>query len=355
MLKLRVGARKVIRTDDVVVSTVRPNLNAVAMVPAELNGQIASTGFCVLRANRDLAEPRYVFYRAISSDFVGALTARVRGASYPAVSDRDVLDMEIPVPTLSEQRRIVAILDEADRLRHLRADADAKADRILPALFLKMFGDPSTNPMGWPERAIGDLCQIVSGATPKTNRSEYWGGNIAWATPKDLSGLDGWVLEHTERTLTAEGLANCSATMMPEGAVLLSTRAPIGLVAVSGIPVCTNQGFKSLLCGPEVDPWYVFAWCKLRTSFLNSLGHGATFREISRRIMEEVLLPTPPIADQRRFHAALEQLQRLRMRALSARARSNDLFIQMLNRAFSGPRKGSSRKSHAAKGIAETA
>ena len=329
-------ARQVIRTGDVLVSTVRPNLNAVAMVPAELDRAIASTGFCVLRAKKDLVDPRYIFFQTRSPAFIEALTATARGASYPAVSEVDVKNQSIPVPPPAEQRRIIDVLDQTDRLRCLRAETDAKADRLLPALFLRKFGDPGTNPMGWKERRIGDLCNVVSGATPKTNRDEYWGGNVAWATPKDLSRLDDWTLDRTERTLTDDGFASCSATMLPEGSVLLSSRAPIGLVAISGIPVCTNQGFKSLVCGPEVDPWYLFAWCKLRTSFLQSLGHGATFKELSKRTMSTVQLPVPPMSAQAGFRAQMEQLHNTRQQARNASTRTRSLFLQLLGSAFSG-------------------
>ena len=135
-------------------STVRPNLNAVATVPKELDGEIASTGFCVLRAKRELVEPRYLFYRAISADFVRELTSKARGANYPAVSDREVKNVGIPLPAPPEQRRIVEILDQVDCLRRLRADADIKTDHILQALFLKMFR-PGDSPAG--EEPLGKL------------------------------------------------------------------------------------------------------------------------------------------------------------------------------------------------------
>ena len=329
-------ARKVIRKDDVLVSTVRPNLNAVAMVPASLDGEVASTGFCVLRPNRDCVEPRYLFYWTTTSTFVDALTSRVRGANYPAVADHDVKEVTIPLPPPAEQRRIVEILDQADHLRRLQTEAAVKANRILPALFIKMFGNPETNPMRWTIKRIGDVCNIVSGATPKTNQPEFWGGGIPWATPKDLSALDGWSLDHTERTLTDEGLASCSATMMAEKSVLLSSRAPIGLVAVSGVPMCTNQGFKNLVCGPEIEPWYLFGWCKLRRTFLQSLGRGATFKEISKRIVESVELPVPPIKEQRRFREILESLMSVEHEQRRSMRRVAALLDVLFSRAFSG-------------------
>ena len=279
------------------------------------------------------------FHAGRIADLAGSTT-------FKEVSKSTLKRFCIPFPPIFEQRRIVEILDQADRLRRLRAEANAIADRILPALFIKMFGDPATNPMRWPIKRIGDVCNIVSGATPKTNRPEFWGGGILWATPKDLSALEGWSLDHTERTLTEEGLASCSATMMPEKSVLLSSRAPIGLIAVAGVPMCTNQGFKSLVCGPDIDPWYLFGWCKLRRTFLQSLGRGATFKEVSKRIVESVELPVPSIMEQRRFREILESLRSIeRERRWSVR-RVAALLDVLFNRAFSGDLTASWRSRH---------
>ena len=308
-----------------------------------------------IRLAIDIAEPAYVAHylhwvwkRGILR---GLITQWVNQA---AINRRQLSTIKLPLPPLAEQRRTVEILDQAHRLRGLRAEADANANRILPALFIKMFGDPATNPMKWPTKQVGDVCNIVSGATPKTNRSEFWGGGIPWATPKDLSALEGWSLDSTERTLTDEGLASCSATMMPEKSVLLSSRAPIGLVAIAGVPMCTNQGFKNLVCGPDIDPWYLFGWCKLRRTFLQSLGRGATFKEISKRIVECVELPLPPMQKQRRFREILESLMSIdRERSRSAR-RVTELLDVLFGRAFSGALTASWRGRRLEGAIRET-
>ena len=339
-------ARKEILEGDVLVSTVRPNLNAVAVVPPHLNGQITSTGFCVLRPNPAAIDGKYLFYFTTTPYFVDTLSSKVRGAHYPAVSDGDVKEIDIPLPPLSEQRRIVEILDHADALRKKRAVADEKTARILPALFYKMFGDPATNPKGWPTKQIREVCRVVSGATPRTNRSEYWGGGIPWATPKDLSGLDDWVLERTGRTLTGEGLASCSTTMMPVGAVLLSSRAPIGYVAIAGIPMCTNQGFKSLVCEADIDPWYLFAWCKLRTAYLQSLGRGATFTEVSTPIVESIRLPLPPLTMQQKFRARIHHLRKIHEQRHRALHQFETTFQSLLHRAFTGDLTATWREMH---------
>lgn len=105
--------------------------------------------------------------------------------------------------------------------------------------------------MSWPVVRLADCCEIVSGATPSTGVRRYWGGDIAWATPKDLSGLESKYLERTPQTLTQEGYESCSAKIMPPNSVLFSSRAPIGHVAINTAPMCTNQGFKSFVPDAE--------------------------------------------------------------------------------------------------------
>lgn len=136
----------------------RPNLSAVAQVPPQFDGEIASTGFCVLRPKRDGLEPRYLYYFTQTSRFVGELVRKATGATYPAVSDGDVLDTLIPLPNrLADQQRIAGILERADRLRRLRRYALDVGDAFLPAAFLQMFGDPIQNPKDFPLEPLQGL------------------------------------------------------------------------------------------------------------------------------------------------------------------------------------------------------
>ena len=153
---------------------------------------LGADGVKVLRPTPSY-DPKFIYY------YMKSLEIPARGYSRHF---KFLKQITFPLISLFEQHRIVEILDRVDRLRRLRAGADAKADRILLALFIRMFGDPATNPMYWPVKSIGEVCDVVSGATPRTERPEFWGGEIPWATPKDLSELDGWSLDHTARTLT---------------------------------------------------------------------------------------------------------------------------------------------------------
>ena len=160
-------ARQLIATGDILVSTVRPNLNAVAYVKPDLDGATASTGFCVLRPRPDELDGRYLYHWVRAAPFIGRLVQLATGASYPAVSDKIVKAAPIPLPPIEEQRRIAAVLDVADALRAKRRLALARLDSLSPAIFIDMFGDPVSNPYGWPRVALGELLASATYGTSK--------------------------------------------------------------------------------------------------------------------------------------------------------------------------------------------
>lgn len=162
----------------------------------------------------------------------------------------------------------------------------------------------------WPLRKLGDVAKIVSGATPKTKIPEYWDGDILWATPKDLGQLREIEIEDTERKITKAGYESCSTRLLPVGSVLLSSRAPIGHLAINTKPICTNQGFKSLIPKNGLYNRYLYWVLKASVPELQSLGRGCTFDEISKGLVESFEIPVPPIDEQRRIVARLEALTR---------------------------------------------
>ncbi|MBT7444973.1 MAG: restriction endonuclease subunit S, partial [Methylococcales bacterium] len=139
-------ARQLVNENDVLVSTVRPNLNGVAIIPSLLSNATASTGYCVLRANSTTLDAKYLFYWVQTKLFISDMISKATGANYPAVSDRIICGSKIPLPPLPEQKRIAAILDKADAIRRKRQQAIELADQFLRSVFLDMFGDPVTNP-----------------------------------------------------------------------------------------------------------------------------------------------------------------------------------------------------------------
>lgn len=189
--------------------------------------------------------------------------------------------------------------------------------------------------MSWTATTLGEVCEIVGGATPKTSVEEYWDGDIPWVTPKDLSDLDGaHEIGSTPRSLSHSGLKSCAATLLPAGSVLLSSRAPIGHVAINTVPMATNQGFKSLVPDPErVHPKFLFWWLRRNRPMLESMGTGATFKEISKKTTSAVPIELPPIGEQQRIAAVLDAADALRSKRHQAIAELDTLtqaiFVDM--------------------------
>ncbi|MBR3925928.1 MAG: restriction endonuclease subunit S [Akkermansia sp.] len=155
---------------------------------------------------------------------------------------------------------------------------------------------------------LGSICQIISGSTPKTGVQEYWNGDKKWITPAELSESD-YIIYDTERKLTEAGVRSAGLTPLPKGTVILSSRAPIGKVAIAGCEMYCNQGFKNFVCSNIINNKYLYWYLKSKTDFLNSLGRGATFKEISKSTVADIELDIPELSEQSKRVAHLEKIQ----------------------------------------------
>ena len=187
---------------------------------------------------------------------------------------------------------------------------------------------------------LGDICEIVSGSTPKTSVENYWDGDIKWITPAEIND-DTYIINDSVRKITELGVKKTGLSPFPEGTIILSSRAPIGKVAIAGCEMYCNQGFKNLICSDKIYNKYLYWFLKGNTAFLNSLGRGATFKEISKAIVSEIEINVPNIEYQKEAVGALEKVSgviSLRKQELSA---LDDLikarFVEMFGDPVSNP------------------
>ena len=159
---------------------------------------------------------------------------------------------------------------------------------------------------GWEIKKLGEVCEVIGGSTPKTSDDTFWDGDYYWISPAELDGSK--YVYSTTRTITDAGVRSAHLQILPIGTVLLSSRAPIGKVAITKVPMYCNQGFKNLVCGKDLINEYVYWFLKHNTDYLNSLGTGATFKEISKKVVEQIPIPVPPIAEQGKIVAELDCL-----------------------------------------------
>lgn len=187
---------------------------------------------------------------------------------------------------------------------------------------------------------LGDICEIVSGSTPKTTIEEYWDGDVKWITPAELNE-NVYIINDSVRKITKLAVEKTGLSSFPEGTVILSTRAPIGKVAIAGCEMYCNQGFKNLICSEKIFNKYLYWFLKGNTMFLNSLGRGATFKEISKAIVSEIEINVPEIEEQHEIVKILEKVNtiiRFRKQELSVldtlvKAR----FVEMFGDAVDNP------------------
>ena len=286
-----------------------------------------------LTCNREIADPQYLFYFFRSPTgrhelLKNASTVGTPGIATPLTSLRAI---RVKLPPLPEQRAIAHILGTLDDkievnrrmnetlegiaraiFRSWFVDFDpvrAKAagreseglDAGTAALFPDAFDELDSLPAGWETRAIGDVVTVVGGSTPSTTNSAYWGGENAFATPRDMSALASPILLATDRRITEEGLSQISSGLLPSGTVIMSSRAPIGYLAIAAIPVTVNQGIIAMICDKELPNYYVLLWAQQNMDTIVGHANGTTFPEISKRNFRPLSVVVPPAPILRRY------------------------------------------------------
>jgi type I restriction enzyme S subunit len=159
----------------------------------------------------------------------------------------------------------------------------------------------------WKVKRVSDIATVVNGGTPDTTIKDFWSGDILWITPKDMGKLSSIYVDDTERKITTAGLKNSSAKIIPPNSIILSSRAPIGHLAINNYEITTNQGCKGIIPKKEILTKYLFYFLKNSIDLLNSLGTGTTFKELSSTKLNDVEVPFPPLPEQQRIVEILDQ------------------------------------------------
>lgn len=232
------------------------------------------------------------------------------------LSAKELNKLQLYVPDLSEQNKVAEILSRLEVIIDVRRKEVEKLDELIKARFIEMFGtfDLSKQDDSW--RFLSDIATIYTGTTPSTADSDNWDGDILWITPAEIKD-DSFFICDTERKITEKGMKSKSLTIMPANTVLLSTRAPIGKVAIAGTEMCCNQGFKNFCCKPEIlNPIYLYTILRNNNEFLNSLGTGTTFKEISKSNAGNIKVPLAKIKLQNEFADFVKQVDKSKYDAM---------------------------------------
>ena len=192
-------------------------------------------------------------------------------------------------------------------------------------------------PDGWKVKAIGDVTTVKGGGTPSTSNSDYWdGGEHCWVTPKDMSRLSHPVLLDTERRITDAGVNCISSGVLPVGTVLMSSRAPVGYLAIAGVPTAINQGFIAMVCDGTLPPVYVFNWAFTSMDTIKAHASGTTFAEISKKVFRPLPIVEPAGGVIAAYKQVAEPLFELLTGCVSEIVRLAEMRDYLLPRLLSG-------------------
>ena len=254
-------------------------------------------------------DKNFLYYSLKSIKWNEGINKAVKGLT---LNKALISQKEIFLPNLAIQQEIASNLDSIADFLDLRRKQLNYLKELNKSLFTKIFGDPLLNDKKeWNFFKIKDIGKIISGSTPSTNIPEYWNGEYLWITPAELND-DSFIVNSTDRKLTYLGVKASSLIELPIGTVLLSSRAPIGKVAIVGEKMFCNQGFKNIIPNEEVNPIYLYYILKEKKEYLNFLGRGVTFKELSKEIVENISIKIPPIELQNKFAERIEKIEKLK-------------------------------------------
>jgi type I restriction enzyme, S subunit len=312
---------------------------------------------------------RYMSYVLRSQDYRNHVLGGATGSTVRHTSPNRILSFAIRLPDIDQQRAVADLLETLDDRIEMLRETNATLEGIAQALFKSWFVDfdpvraksegrapegmdaataalfPDTFqdsplgpiPTGWSVAAIGDCVDLAGGSTPDTKESAFWTPEeFAWATPKDLSGATSVSLQTTQRRVSHAGLARISSGLLPVGTLLMSSRAPIGYIAITAIPVAINQGFIAMRPGGVLPPIFLLHWCRQNMDLILGSANGSTFAEISKRSFRplRVVRPRPAIVE--RFSSVVEGLYQSISEAEAQAGALASLRNELLPRLISG-------------------
>ncbi|MHC5861723.1 restriction endonuclease subunit S [Nostoc sp.] len=306
---------------------------AVLDIEAATNQAIAG----VTPRNPNLLESNYLRY--FLDNIANSLERSARGVAQLNINSTILKALPIPLPPLEEQRRIAEVLDCAEELRSKRREAIAQLDTLTQAIFLEMFGDPVTNPKGWPSKALTDVCYCYSGGTPSKNNDAYWQGSLPWFSAKDLKFND---LFDSQDHINEDIPAKTTLKLLPKNTVVIVVRGMILAhtfpISVLRIPATINQDLKALLPNEPLEPQLLAASLRSVAAFalqqVSEAAHGT--KRLDAESLRKIPIILPPLPLQQEFARRVEAVEKLKAAHRASLSELDALFASLQHRAFRG-------------------
>jgi len=313
---------------DTLFGRLRPYLRKGCIAPF---AGVCSPEILVIRRESGI-DPQFLGLVILSDAVFAKCDQLSAGSRMPRTSAKDLMALSVQIPPPAEQQRIVDVVGSIDScIDSLRTQVEA-THAARSALLADLLSSPGDD---WRLSTLGEVAQVVAGGTPRTGNPAYWNGQVVWVTPTEVVANNGKQVFNSTRKLTEAGLRGSAAKLLPVDTVLLTSRATIGAVALAGVPLATNQGFASLVCGGDVLPKFIMYWCQANKQQFVLRAGGNTFLEISRKKVAEIPIEVPSSAEQRRIVDLVEsfdeQIASLESQIDSAQSFRSGVLFELLS------------------------
>lgn len=267
----------------------------------------------LIRPNKKFFYPKYVYYYFQGRYFQNIIKAKVSGTSIPHIFQRDIVDLLVPMIPFKEQEKITEILSSIDEAIENSNKIIEKTEKLknglMQELLTKGIGHKKFKktkigkfPEEWKVIRIDEIVKISGGTTPSTAIKKYWeGGKILWATPTDITSLNGIYIYDTASKITQTAIDESSLNIYDPGTILLTSRATIGFAAITKYPIATNQGFINIVCSKRVNNLFLYYWINFKRKLFESLAQGSTFMELSKKDFRKIYISLPKVNEQNKI------------------------------------------------------
>ena len=299
----KVLARYLVKRGDVLFNRTSETQDEVGLSSIYLDDELVVFGGFVFRGHPKTGDMDvgYAKYGLRAGDVRRQIVARGQGGIRANIGQRDLNTVVVRLPELPEQRAIAHTIDHVSSLARA-IDALIVKKRAIKQGMIKDLLSGRTRLPGfvdeWQPSMIGTMARVIGGGTPSTRVPAFWDGPIPWLTPGEISSEGAGLLGRSERSITARGLAESGANMLPAGTVLVTSRASIGNCAVADVPLTTNQGFASMIPSDPRSTWFLYYWVQENRRELESRAAGSTFLEISAGKVASIALDMPSLPEQ---------------------------------------------------------
>ncbi|QTN28084.1 restriction endonuclease subunit S [Rhodoferax sp. AJA081-3] len=260
-------------------------------------------------------------------------TKHARGATIQGITREVVADLEIPLPSLEEQRRIADILGQAETLRTQRGQALAHLDTLTQSLFLDMFGDPRSNSKGWREAPVGALTDCI---VPGRDKPKSFSGGIPWITTANLVHMGATLPLADALGLSQAEIDEVRAKVIPADSVIISCVGDLGVVSLAGVPMVINQQLHSFQCGAELNNLFLMHSLSFQKAFMLAKASSTTLPYMNKSVCNSIPVLVPPLALQQTFATRIQAIEALKVTHRTALAQLDALFASLQQRAFAG-------------------